>query len=290
MKGITDNAIRERVIVAFFSIEELSKRLALKGGNAVTLAYKIEARASVDLDFSLIGALSDAETRGLVTKIERKLQDEFRQLRLHVFDLRFAEEPARLSPANKAFWGGYSIEFKIIEIEKAQAYAEDLAKLQRNALTIGVSGKVTVDLSKHEYCVDVITKTVGGVDVVVYTPRALVFEKLRAICQQMPEYCEFVSRSPRPRASDFYDIELLCREYQLRPFHASDLPFLVEVFRAKRVPLELLSQIRDHSDAHRADFDRVEQTVSPSMDLHDFDYYLDYCCEAATELQALRKE
>ena len=38
----------------------------------------------------------------------------------------------------------------------------------------------------------------------VYSPTMIAIEKLRAICQQMPEYA--LQRRPSARARDFYDI------------------------------------------------------------------------------------
>ncbi len=47
--------IKRLIIAALVSDDELVGTLVLKGGNALSLARKLESRASFDLDFSMEG-------------------------------------------------------------------------------------------------------------------------------------------------------------------------------------------------------------------------------------------
>jgi len=47
--------IKRLIIAALVSDDELVGTLVLKGGNALSLAHKLESRASFDLDFSMEG-------------------------------------------------------------------------------------------------------------------------------------------------------------------------------------------------------------------------------------------
>jgi hypothetical protein len=63
----------------------------------------------------------------------------------------------------------------------------------------------TVDLSKYEYTAPKVSAQLDHYTIYVYTPEMISAEKLRAICQQMPEYSPM--RHPgSPRARDFYDL------------------------------------------------------------------------------------
>jgi hypothetical protein len=100
----------------------------------------------------------------------------------------------------------------------------------------------------------------------------LVLEKLRAICQQHPEYPYRLSKN---RARDFFDIRELTvdvdNEFPRRcRFH------LRRVFEAKEVPLRILSALWDEAfiDEQRRGFDQVRDTVSGNID--NFDVYVEH--------------
>jgi len=57
------------------------------------------------------------------------------------------------------------------------------------------------------------------------------------------------------------------------------------MFDAKRVPLRLLTRIRDHREFHRPDFASVKDTVKPNVRLRDFDFYFDYVVTLVESLQ-----
>jgi len=63
-----------------------------------------------------------------------------------------------------------------------------------------------VEISEHEYCGKKRTNRIQGVKILGYSKELLVLEKIRAICQQHPDYAYRLSKN---RARDFYDIYVL---------------------------------------------------------------------------------
>lgn len=151
---------------------------------------------------------------------------------LTVFDVTLAEKPLPISPELASFWGGYDIAFKLIERSVANKYANDLTTMRRNSLKIGAKGKFEIDISRYEYCARKQAVDMDGYQVFVYSKEMLVAEKLRAICQQMPEYGPVVKRN-RPgsaRARDFLDIHTLVRHYHLDMASRENLELIRLVF------------------------------------------------------------
>jgi hypothetical protein len=112
-----------------------------------------------------------------------------------------------------------------------------------------------------------------------------VLEKLRAICQQMPEYCAGIEKHPTPRGRDFYDI------YATISRRAIDLSLLENrelcraIFDAKRVPVVLISRIGSTREFHRPDWDSVRQSVQEEA--FPFDFYFDYVVAQTDKLKTL---
>ena len=115
----------------------------------------------------------------------------------------------------------------------------------------------------------------------------LICEKLRAICQQMPEYGKIVrSSSQTARARDFYDIYLLMERYQINLISEENIDLLKKIFTAKRVPLYLIAKIYEFKGFHREDFQAVRSTIGANIHLNDFDFYFDYVlnqCESISK-------
>jgi predicted nucleotidyltransferase component of viral defense system len=179
--------IRRRTIVALFSDDALFDELVLKGGNAISLIYGFGNRASLDLDFSIENDFKDPEDTG--RRIFTALEKKFGEVGFTVFDKKFGRRPEReRSPGTR--WGGYQIEFKLIEKSKEAALGGKLEDIRRNAFVVGPNQmrRFTVDLSKYEYCAGKIEKELDDYTIYVYTPEMIVVEKLRAICQRMPAY------------------------------------------------------------------------------------------------------
>ena len=175
------------VIIAMFSDDVLFGKLVLKGGNAISLIYKYGARGSLDVDFSIEGEFDD--TQDAAKRIARALSDRFDAAGFVVFDYEFVPRPLIPGPDNPK-WGGYRIKFKIIERDKHRLFDGDPEAVRRNATVIGpLQQRVfTVDISKWEFCEGKAETQLEEFTIYVYTPPMLAIEKIRAICQQMPEY------------------------------------------------------------------------------------------------------
>ena len=196
--------IRRTAITALFSDDVLTEYLVLKGGNALDLVYGITSRTSLDLDFSMsrdFGDFADARNR-----LFTSLRDRFDAVGYVVFDERLARKPDLVGIDEKPWWGGYELSFKLIEREKYQQFRGRVDKLRINALVIGSGERRSfkIDLSKCEYTEGKAEHEINHFRVYVYTPAMIAIEKLRALCQQMPEFPHTGNR--KARARDFYDI------------------------------------------------------------------------------------
>jgi len=276
--------IRRLVIVAMFSDDVLFNRLVLKGGNAISLVYGYGTRGSLDVDFSIDGDfddLADAENR-----IRSALTDRFRSAGYVLFDYNFTPRPATAG-ARGDRWGGYRAQFKIIERDKYEKLGGDLEKARRNATVIGPLQKrsFTIDLSKWEFCAGKARAELQDYTIYVYTPVMLVLEKIRAICQQMPEYELRTEKSARAR--DFYDIYVLMKEAKIDLAAPDAVELTRQIFAAKNVPLGFISKLSEYREFHRPDWPSVLDTVTANLE--PFDFYYDFVLEITKALQPLWK-
>lgn len=281
--------IKRLVVIAMFSDDVLMQRLVLKGGNALDLIYRISARASSDVDFSMQGDFAD-ETEAVRRRVEKTLEQTFREAGYEVFDVKMEDRPKGLTADLADFWGGYGVEFKLIEKEKYDQFASNLEQLRRNALQFnpGTSAKFTIEISKFEYTRGKEPQDLNGYRIFVYSPEMMVGEKLRAICQQMEEYGSVVKRN-RPgsaRARDFLDIHTIVVECHIDMCSDASKALLSHVFEAKRVPLSLLDLLSNYREFHRRDFPAVQATVKPGFKIKDFDFYFDFVANLATRIRA----
>jgi len=284
--------IKSLVIVAMFSDDDLMNRFVLKGGNAIDLVYGTTPRVSLDIDLSIEDDFKPDERSSIENKISRALDRTFRDQDYKVFDIKFFEKP-EVSHSNKPiFWGGYVLEFKIIELGKYDVFKNDKEKIRRNAAVVGLRQEKTfsVQISKYEYCKDKIEKDFENYTIYVYTPEMLVFEKLRAICQQMQEYAEIIpSPSRSARAKDFFDIYILCEKHQIDFTNERNIELLKKIFRAKQVPLSFIGKMEQYREYHRENFISVESTVTRITDLRTYDFYFDYVINKGKSLEPLWK-
>jgi hypothetical protein len=258
-----------------FSDDELMQRFVLKGGNAVDLVLQVGTRASMDIDLSME---SDFEPLGLENvrhRLDRSLHATFAPEGYQVFDIKLEPKPEGISQELAGFWGGYLLTFKLIEFRRYVESAGDLEGMRRNAVLIGAKGRFEIDISRFEYCCGKEAADFDGYRIYVYTPEMLVCEKLRAICQQMPEYGPVIkrTRATTARARDFVDIHAIIERFGLEMTAADNLDLLERIFAAKRVPLALLGRVVEYREFHRPDFEAVRATVKPGVALQDFDFY-----------------
>jgi hypothetical protein len=270
--------IKRLAVVSIVSNDELMEQLVLKGGNAIDLIYQISGRASIDLDFSMEGEFHKDQLEDLRKKVEGSMIEIFQQEGMAVFDVRFTERPTT-SNELADFWGGYRIEFKVISYDVYSNNADNIDSLRRNATIVGPNNKRTyeIEISKFEYCLGKISKEIDGYTVYVYTTEMLVLEKIRSICQQVPEYKNIVkTHNPVARARDFFDIYILMENFPVDLNEERIKNLLKAIFTAKKVPLSYINKVSDQREFHRADFNSVEDTVKSGVELREFDFYFDY--------------
>ena len=281
--------LKRLTVIALFSDDQLVDRLALKGGNALSLAHKLTARASFDLDFSMEGQFDESELADLVKRIEFRLGQTFEAVGFVVFDVKLERKPESISPELRDFWGGYKLEFKLIARQRHDELKGDLAAIRREAIPTRPGGRsrFQVDISGHEYCAGKEPIEIDRFTVYVYTPTMVVCEKVRAICQQSSRYARFVMKHRSPRARDFFDIHETIRHFEIDLLTKECTKLLRNMFQAKRVPVDLLLAIEQDRDFHRRDWDAVKDTVAPSVRLRKFDFYFDYVVELCHGLAKL---
>lgn len=274
--------IKRIAIVGLFGDSSLCQTLVLKGGNLLDIVYGIAGRSSIDLDFSMEGDIAPDEFAVLEQSMTRALEAAYAAEGLMVLDAKLTAQPKTLSEEMRSFWGGYTFEFKLISVETYHHRYSEGKSVQKAALVIGPGNLRTmrIDLSRFEYCSPKKPRELSGQVIYVYTPLMLLCEKLRAICQQMPEYRKMVRSSLRTgRARDFFDIHAILTGFRI-DLGSQEYPEMVRaMFAAKHVPLRLISELATQREFHRADFQSIRDTVKPTADLKDFDFYFDYVIE-----------
>jgi hypothetical protein len=275
--------VRRVAIIAMFADDYLLDRVVLKGGNALNLVYGLGTRTSLDLDFSIDADFPDPDEAR--DRISRSLRTRFDSAGYIVFDETFGPRPTVRNPGQSYRWGGYRVEFKLIARELFGEHQHDIDALRRQSLVIGPAQMriFTIDLSRYEYCESKRKCDFDDYIIYVYTPEMIAIEKVRAICQQMPEYPLVIHHHPRAR--DFYDIALVIRECNVS-FSAPEIHQLVrDIFAAKEVPVSLIGRIGEHREFHRGDWPKVEQAVA--QQLPAFDEYFDFVVAETAKLQPL---
>ncbi len=274
--------VKRHVVVALFSDDVLVEQLVLKGGNALELAHHVITRGSIDIDLSIPSEFSDlANTE---RRIFHALQTHFSRVGFVVFDEMFQAVPQHTGEDSRPWWGGYKVTFKLIDEARATELATDLQKMRVQAQTVDPRQGRTfkVEISKCEYCEGKTQAEVDGTTIYVYTEEMCVIEKLRAICQQMPEYKR---THPTPRARDFYDIYTTIANRAIDLSLPENLEIIRSVFKAKHVPLSLLPKIPKVRDFHSEDWHAVRDSVMG--DVFEFDFYFDFVVEEVSRLHAL---
>jgi predicted nucleotidyltransferase component of viral defense system len=275
--------VRKLTIKALFSDDVLFNQLVLKGGNAVTLVYGLGMRASFDLDFSLKGDFPDPEDAK--NRAFRALESRFSSAGYAVFDTEFVAKPVLHGPDERPWWGGYELSFKLLKTSDYERLRTQPAKMQREAVTIGPNQKrkLKVDISKNEYVEGKIDQDLDHVTIRVYTPSMVAAEKIRALCQQMPEYALRGNR--RGRARDFYDIFLAVTRGRVDLQSADSRILITEMFSVKRVPVQLLGRLESQREFHRPDWPSVIAAVPDRLE--EFDFYFDFVLEQVRGLETL---
>jgi hypothetical protein len=259
----------------------------LKGGNALSLALGLSNRTSLDLDFSIENDFDDLDE--LRHRIRTALENRFLAAGFVVFDFRLDAKPSVVPAGQNPRWGGYMAAFKVMQKRKYGSFKGDFEALRRDSLVIGPGHQrvFTIDLSKYEYVAGKLEVAFDDYTIYVYSPSMIAVEKLRAICQQMPEYT--MQRHPSAWARDFYDIHLIAALTGMKFSSPENLDLIRQIFAAKEVPLRLLGKIGDQREFHRPDWDSVKATAN-NAEIAVFDYYFDFVAEQVRSIKTLWEE
>lgn len=278
--------IKKIAIAAMFSDDELMDQLVLKGGNAMEIIHHTNSRASVDLDFSIA---SDFDINKVGKQVEIALKRTFEMEKYLAFDVKMSPRPGKMPDELSQFWGGYLIEFKLMSLERADRLHREQEAMRREAIRLGEGTKFTIDISRHEYTEGKQPHDLFGYQIYVYSPVMIVCEKLRAICQQMPEYGGIIKRNSagNQRARDFIDIEVLVRQFDIDMASVNVGQTVSQMFEMKRVPLEFIPQIENTKDFHSLGFEGVKATMRPGIEIRPFDYYFQFVVEQCRKLEPL---
>ena len=161
------------------------------------------------MDFSVSKEFQDL--KDTERKIFDTLRREFRSIGYEILDEKFEIKPKKSGPDKPEWWGGYMVEFKLVEQSLFQKLKGDVDALRRQSEVLGPLEKrvYSIDISQNEFCEGKVKRQVDDYVVYVYSLEMIAAEKLRAICQQMPAYKYGLKK---PRARDFYDIHQIINE------------------------------------------------------------------------------
>jgi predicted nucleotidyltransferase component of viral defense system len=262
------DVIRE-CVVALFSNQALQRTLVLKGGTALHLVANIDLRLSLDIDFSVPEKIDDpAEYFRCIGSV---LSEHFARLGYEVFDEHYAQKPKERAETHPEFWAGWSFEFKLIDIRRN--YKDEDEKRRLAFVPEGsASSRIQLEISEYEYCGSTEKVKIGGSLVTSYSTTLLILEKLRALCQQHPNYPHGRRKN---RARDYFDIYQLIKRNRSPQLYEDLQRHLPAVFAAKEVSLDLLTAIfePDFAGFQRSHFVSVEATVKEKTE--SFEFYLE---------------
>ncbi|MBI5804617.1 nucleotidyl transferase AbiEii/AbiGii toxin family protein [candidate division TA06 bacterium] len=281
--------IKRIAVSSIFSDDTLRDIFVLKGGNALNLVYKVTSRSSLDIDLSISTSLDSYSLQKIKVLIKRALKEGYSVEGFTLFDYSFRERPQKIMPGIPPFWGGYRIEYKVIQNEKYSK--QDINTTRKHALSLTTKhNKIfSIDISKYEYCETKIKRDLQGYVIFTYSPEMILFEKLRAICQQTDEYNKIFGKSHKEqRARDFFDIFSILENINISWNPLTHTKLIRNIFKAKKVPLTLLSKIHKYREMHRIGYDSLKDTVYHKEEVKDFNFYFDYVLSFIVKLKTFR--
>ena len=242
-----EEVIKE-VLYGLYHDGVFNRNILIKGGQAVRIKEDIKHRFSVDIDASVHGEIQNPSD--FFVRFKRSLDNRFRHLHLSVIDFKPVKKPKKPRPDAPSFWTGWLVKFKLLEEENLT-----LDEGRQSILALipdgQVSPQIIVELSEHEYCGSFeklalkIENTKQEVNTYWYSTEMLVVEKIRAICQQHPDYPH--RRKPSSRARDFYDIanliEKKIKDKELESFKKKCVLLIDPIFSAKQVDKKIITKI-----------------------------------------------
>ncbi len=280
--------IKKLILKSLFADDDLMDIFVLKGGNALDIAYEMHSRSSMDMDVSMDKDFDDynLDVENVKKKLEVAFGKIFNNTKYITFDFNIIVKPRNRDAGSNKTWGGYCLEFKVVE--KEIYFSNKLELTRKQAIPLGKqdSRKFTVDISRFEYTEPKEEVEFENMSIYVYSPLMIVNEKLRAICQQMDEYT--ISKTKKQRARDFFDIHLILQtipKLEVEFYLEKNRLILTEIFKVKEVPLNLLNNIKETYSYHEIGYSTLESTVSTGK-LQKFKYYFDYVINLVEKLNS----
>lgn len=281
----TMKEIRKLVIISMFADDDLMETFVLKGGTAIELGYKVDARSSIDVDLSMSEDIPPDELEATKAKIEGSIRSVFSFHGYEIFDYTFEDRPKIIKDGFPETWGGYKIEFKVIAQEHSDLIHTNIEHARRLATVVGQKNLKTfkIDISKYENTQRKTSIDFDGYTVFIYTPEMIVIEKLRALCQNMDEYDYARGRErKKPRTRDLYDIYVVAHALNVSVLHETDL--IRDVFKIKEVPLELLVNIDKYHDFYLEGLPALQDTVPGGVTEEKFEECLAFVVGLADQI------
>lgn len=284
--------IKKIAIISLFSDDELMDKFVLKGGNALGLVYKLIQRESIDIDVSIEKDFENVQ--GTMEKLTNVLKKNFDENEYYAFDIKLSEKPHYTNEELKGFWGGYRLEFKVIDKYLLKDLNGDVEKIRKSSLILGEGAKKNfkIDISKWEYCKGKVEIELDDYTIYVYSPLMILYEKLRAICQQNEKYKTIVptmKRSPRPR--DFYDIYSILKNLpDIDIVDNLNLEILKAIFLIKKVPLYFLGELDKDMEYHKSGYEALKATLEQNTKAEDFSFYFNYVKKAVASFNFIWEE
>lgn len=286
--GLLGSDYRLLAVQAIFSDDVLTEIVTLKGGNAMQL-LDLTSRASQDLDLSIMqGRKMSEQNEGV--RFKRSLERIFEEKGLVVIDYKFTSRPKKSKTTLPPYWGGYHIEFKIIDVETYEQFKDTPQRLSNMAVSMeDDKKKIEIDISLEEYTEPRIELAIEEYTIYLYSPLMIVYEKIRALCQQLPDY--HLASTEKTRARDLYDIYSAIMktspESSLREeiLNKENIYILKEMFSTKEVPFNLMLKIADYKAELQQDYeDRVIPQIPQEEEKPDFEFLFEYNLEMIYQL------
>ncbi|MBK8873818.1 MAG: nucleotidyl transferase AbiEii/AbiGii toxin family protein [Bacteroidetes bacterium] len=134
------NRIKRITLIAMASDDELVETLVLKGGNAIELAYFSTAskisRTSYDLDYSIENGDFTEPEEEIALRLKSTLERTFMEHGFVVIDFKFFSRPHYPQIETADFWGGYKVEFKVVEKVNYESNSTNIDKMRRSSVVI----------------------------------------------------------------------------------------------------------------------------------------------------------
>jgi len=105
--------------------------------------------------------------------IEKALQRWFEPKLYFVIDVTIREEPRHLSEEFCEFWGGYKVEFKIIDAATYNDCGGDERRIRMVAMNMADGSKrFPPDISKHKYVEEKVAELIDDITVYAYSAKS----------------------------------------------------------------------------------------------------------------------